>query len=79
MNFLMLALLIASAAAIGVVLADSGLRLWSAFGGLKAQGLATRNGCIAPSQWRPRPARVTMQANFTRSDLRQRAPLRAAA
>lgn len=72
----MLALLAAFAAAIALVLADSGLRLWSALGGIKAQRGATRN----PRMELPRrraTARVTTQVSYGRTS--RSAPLRAAA
>jgi len=79
----MLALLAAIAAAALLVLADSGLRLWSAFGGIKAQRAAL-SAAKANGRLRSRPVpRMTTRVSYVRNGLaagaRQGAPLRAAA
>lgn len=79
MALLLLALLAGFALATGIVLADSGLRMWSAFGALGAQRVLvtkTANGHEMPTG-RARPvARVTTRVSYART---APAPLRAAA
>jgi hypothetical protein len=79
MSFVMLALLIAFAAATALVLADSGLRLWSALGGLKAQRLALASGPLGHQQSRVRSARMTTRVSYVPARPAQPAPRRAAA
>lgn len=78
MALLLIALLIAFAVATGVVLADSGLRLWSALGGLERE-LAMRSGRELPA-WRSQPlASVTTRVSYSRQAVPVSAPWRAAA
>lgn len=74
----MLVLLVALAAATALVLADSGLRLWSAAGGLRQQNEALRRCRVELPRMRP-AQRVTTQVSYTRTNSLQSAPLRAAA
>ena len=74
MTLLLIALLIAFAAATAIVLADSGLRMWSAFGGIRVQQAMLRNISGLPALRDDRAARVTTRVSYTRT-----APLRAAA
>ena len=75
MTLLLLALLVAGTIATGIVLADSGLRLWSALGGIKGQQAMLRNGpATLPCSRASRHARVTTRVSYARA-----APLRAAA
>lgn len=74
MTLLLIALLIAIAAATAVVLADSGLRMWSAFGGIRVQQAMLRNISGLPALRDHRAARVTTRVSYART-----APLRAAA
>ena len=77
MTLLLIALLVAFAAATGIVLADSGLRLWSAFGGIRARQAVLRNGDGLPAA---RAARVTTRVSYARPMVRAgSAPRRAAA
>lgn len=73
MSLALIALLLALTLVTSVVLADSGLRMWSAFGAVKAQRLVAELPRL-PAQ---RPARVTTRVSFTRTGLS--APQRAAA
>lgn len=67
MTFLLLALLVAIAIATAMVLADSGLRLWSAAGGMAAQRAHLRKG-VDVTGLRARPAaRVRTQVSYARS------------
>ena len=77
MTLLIVALLVAGTIATGIVLADSGLRVWSALGGIRSQQAMLRDGRIARSGMRmSRPARVTTKVSYVRA---MPAPLRAAA
>jgi hypothetical protein len=77
MTLLLIALLIAFAAATAVVLADSGLRMWSAFGGITAQQAMLRNISELPALRDYRAARVTPRVSYARTV--PATPLRAAA
>lgn len=69
MALLLLALLAGFALATGIVLADSGLRMWSAFGALGAENaMLTRAGIgTATSTARNRPvARVNTRVSYAR-------------
>lgn len=77
MTLLLIALLIAFAAATAIVLADSGLRMWSAFGGIRAQRAMLRNNSGLPALRDRRAARVTTRVSYARTV--PAAPLRAAA
>ena len=74
MTLLLLALLVAGAIATAIVLADSGLRLWSALGGIRRQQAMMRNEGARYGRRVSRPARVTTRVSYSRT-----APLRAAA
>lgn len=75
MALLLLALLVAGTLATGIVLADSGLRLWSALGGIRSRQAMLRNPAASlPGSRAPRAPRVTTRISFARL-----APLRAAA
>lgn len=77
MTFLIVALFAGFAVATGIVLADSGLRLWSAFGTIRAQQAMLRAGVAVPAARRAQlPARVTTRVSFARPAPR---PLRVAA
>lgn len=73
MTLLMLALLIAFSFATLVVLADSGLRLWSALAAQQAQTFGETT-IAAAGQRQARPPRATMRVSFAR-----KIPLRAVA
>ena len=79
MTLLLIALLVALAAATGIVLADSGLRMWSAAGGIKAQRamLSRQPAQVVPALRSQRTARVMTRVSFARTAAV--APLRAAA
>lgn len=79
MTLLLIALLVALAAATGIVLADSGLRMWSAAGGIKAQRamLLRQPARAVPALRNQRAARVTTRVSFARTVTA--APRRAAA
>lgn len=79
MTLLLIALLVALAAATGIVLADSGLRMWSAAGGIKAQRamLSRQPAQVEPALRGQRAARATTRVNFARTAAA--APRRAAA
>lgn len=80
MSILLLALLFAFAIGTGLVLADSGLRLWSALGAIKAQRGAIPSGWVDASQPRMREAaRMTTRVSYARTVPSQRARQRAAA
>ncbi|HEU4820291.1 MAG TPA: hypothetical protein VFS87_03960 [Qipengyuania sp.] len=79
MSFVILALLVAFTAATALVLADSGLRLWSAVGGLKAPRLAVASGDAAMPQPGMRAARMTTRVSYPRSGSVRSGSLRAAA
>lgn len=64
MAILFLALLTAFAFGTVMVLADSGMRLWSAMGGLKAQHRALSTGQIEAPK---RSSHVTMRISYARS------------
>ena len=65
MTLLMIALLLALAAATGIVLADSGLRLWSALGAIGAQGPMLRDGAAGlPLLRGRRAARVITPVSY---------------
>lgn len=66
MTLLLIALLAAFAAATGIVLADSGLRLWSAFGGMAARQAAVRDVRDVPELHGQRPARVITRISYAR-------------
>lgn len=79
MAFLLIALLAGSVCVAGLVLADSGLRAWSAFGALGAQRamLSRTASAAALPIARARPAaRVTTRISYART---APVPLRAAA
>ena len=77
MTLLLLALLIAGTMATGIVLADSGLRMWSALGGIRSQQAMLRQGSTGqPALRAARTARVTTRVSYARS---APAPLRAVA
>lgn len=66
MTLLLIALLVAIAATTGFVLADSGLRMWSAFGGIRAkQGLLRTGGLPTRRASRAVP-RVTTRVSYAR-------------
>ena len=68
MIFVLVALLIVFAAATAIALADSGLRLWSAFGGLQAQQAMLRNGnSVRPARRCGHSARVPMPVTMPAS------------
>lgn len=76
----MLGLMVALTAATVIVLVDSGLRLWFALGGIKAQHAAIRTGAADRLQLSMRAAtRHTMRVSFARSRVMPGAQLRAAA
>lgn len=77
MTLLLVALLVALTAATGIVLADSGLRMWSAVGALKAQQIAMRSDSGLPALRGERSARVTTRVSYAR--VTGAAPRRAAA
>ena len=82
MSLLLLALLVVFTAVTALVLADSGLRLWSALGGIAARKAAMEwnDGVWSRSAPQPvRAARVTMRVSYARPALRMAAPRRAAA
>lgn len=80
MTLLLIALLIAFAAATGIVLADSGLRMWSAFGEIGAQQAKPRGGFALPATRGRRAARITTRVSFARAAVSMGpAPRRAAA
>lgn len=62
MTLLLIALLVAFTVVAGIVLADSGLRLWSAFGGIRAQQAMLRNGNGLPA----RRARMVTRVSYAR-------------
>ena len=66
MTVLLIALLVAFAAATAIVLADSGLRLWSAFGGIGAQQALLRRGAGLPAARVPCAARVVTRVSYAR-------------
>lgn len=67
MTLLLLALLAAIALATGFVLADSGLRLWSALGGIRAARAGYCDQILRVPAHRPRSAaRVTTRVSFAR-------------
>lgn len=75
MTLLVIALVLAAAVVTGTVLADSGLRLWSAFGVQAAQRRAMLAGAVLPVARAPHAARATaIRVSYARS-----AALRAAA
>lgn len=75
----MLALLVALTAATVIVLADSGLRLWFALGGIKAQRAAIQTGAADRLRCATRSsARTTTRFSYARAGATV-APLRAAA
>lgn len=76
MTLLLIALLVAFAAATGIVLADSGLRMWSALGGTKAQQAMLHKAAGVPSMRVQRAARVVTRVSYARSGSQ---PWRAAA
>lgn len=63
MTLLLLALLVAFAGATALVLADSGLRLWSAFAGIRAQHGALLGGQREAVR---RRARITTRISYAR-------------
>ena len=75
MTLLLIALLIAFAAATAIVLADSGLRMWSAFGGIRAQQATLRNNSGLPTLRDQGAVRMTTRVSYARNV----APRRAAA
>lgn len=80
MSFVTLALLVALAAATLIVLADSGLRLWFALGGIKAQRAAIQSAPINRLRGCKQSAsRMTTWIVYARIGVTRSAPLRAAA
>ncbi len=75
----MLAVLIALAAATVIVLADSGLRLWFALGGINAQRAAIQSGPVDRLRPSLRTASMKTRAGYTPIGAMPIAPLRAAA
>ena len=75
MTLLLIALLVAFTAATAIVLADSGLRLWSAFGVIAAQEAKLRSGELPAL----RPARVITRVSYPRSAAMAASPPRRAA
>lgn len=75
MTFLLIALLIAIVAMTGFVLADSGLRMWSAFSAIKAQQAMLKAPIPVPAIRTQRPARIVTQVSYSRvvGSVRQRA------
>ena len=73
MSLALIALLLALTLVTSVVLADSGLRMWSAFGALKAERMTAEMPRL-PAQ---RPARISTRVSFARTGLP--VPKRAAA
>ena len=65
MTLLLIALLAGFAAATGIVLADSGLRLWSALGGIRVQQANLRVGAL-PARRGLSPARVVSRVSYAR-------------
>ena len=76
MTILLLALLAAVVVATGIVLADSGLRIWSAFGGIPRQKAALRHNASLPLHRKLTTARVTTAISYGRTGA---APFRVAA
>jgi hypothetical protein len=76
MTLLPFALMVAFAAAAAVVLADSGLRLWSAFAGISAEQAGLRRGSVSAGQ---RTARVVTRIGYARSGFSEAAAPRLAA
>lgn len=76
MTLLLIALLVAFTVATGIVLADSGLRLWSAVGGLKAQQAILRRDGVPEMRVR-QTARVMTRVSYARTG--RPMPLRVAA
>ena len=72
MTLLLIALLVAFAAATGIVLADSGLRLWSALGGIRGQQATLRKVAGLPALRGQRPARVMTRVSYARPEVPQR-------
>ena len=80
MTLVLFALLIAFAVATAIVLADSGLRMWSALGGLRAEAAMLHGGRELPARRAERSARVTTRVSYARPATAPRsAPRRAAA
>ena len=67
MTLLLLALLAAIATATGIVLADSGLRLMSALGGIRAEQAMVAGGADIPSLRGQRANRVTTRVSYARA------------
>ena len=65
MALLLLALLAGFALATGIVLADSGLRMWSAFGALGAERAMLRNAAMPTLRTRAE-ARVVTRVSYAR-------------
>jgi hypothetical protein len=66
MTLLLIALLIAFAAATVLVLADSGLRMWSAMGGVKSRQAAMRDVRDISARRVSRAARVVTRVSYAR-------------
>lgn len=79
MTFMMLALLVAFALATTIVLADSGLRLWSAVAAIKGQRMAILYEAGLPEVRNIAAARVSTRVSYARQSPALSAPLRAAA
>lgn len=80
MTFVIFALLVTFAVATAIILADSGLRMWSAAGGIAAQRpVVMRGDACLPHRRNGLAARVTMRVSYARKGSAQREPLRAAA
>lgn len=71
MTILLLALVAAFVAIVGTVLADSGLRLWSAAGGIARQKAALRTAAELPTARRAAVARVVTRVSYARMGSRQ--------
>lgn len=76
----MIAMLVAFTVATGLVLADSGFRLWFAMGEIGAQRTAAMRGQGGLPRFRHgAAAKVTTRVSYARTGVAQMAPLRAAA
>lgn len=73
MTFMLIVILVAITVATGFVLADSGLRMWSAVVAIKArQDLAGRQPAMSALRVQ-RAARITTRVSFERGSTAQRA------
>lgn len=73
MTFFLLALVAAFVAIVGTVLADSGLRLWSAAGGIARQQAALRTAAKLPAARRAPVARVVTRVSYAKIATQERA------